>query len=116
MTRIALCPRCSDPLVMTFAWPGFEFVCLGCGRLTTFLGQLPAVETPELLAACDARKAEWQELSAGLIPSTVYLQHCAQSGGGCYGEHHRRHASPEELAAHDAAAARIGERLGRPAP
>lgn len=113
MTRIATCRSCGDVLVMTMAWRGYEFVCLGCGRLETFIGPRGVDETPELLVRFDARKAEWRELSAGLLSGGVMLRRCADAGGACSrGEWHLLHASESERDAHAAAMARIGERLG----
>lgn len=113
MTRVATCTGCGDVLVVTFAWRGQEFVCLGCGRLHTYFGPKPADETPELLERISAREAEWSELSAGLLSGGVKVTACRDAGGRCGVEPHVRHATPEELAAHEAAVARIGERLGR---
>ena len=113
MTRVATCPGCHDVLVMTFAWRGSEFVCLGCGALLGFLGPRGVDETPELVERCDARKAEWRELSAGLLSGGARLTACRDAGGKCgNGEAHVLHATAVELAAHEAAKARIGERHG----
>lgn len=112
MSRIATCPSCGDVLVMTMAWRRKEFVCLGCGSLWEFLEPQPADETPELLALIDVRKAEWATLSDGLLAGGVMLTSCREAGGRCGTEPHYRHAPAEEIAAHEAAAARIGERLG----
>lgn len=113
MTHVATCRSCGDVLVMTFAWRGYEFVCLGCGRLETYMGPKGVDETPELLARCDARKGEWLEMSAGLLPGGAMLRSCADAGGRCRQEAHVLHATLDELAAHEAAQARIGERLGK---
>lgn len=110
---IAICRSCGEPLVMTMAWRGFEFICMKCGRLETYFGPAAAEESPALIARCDELKAEWVALHDGLLPAGAYLTRCRDAGGGCRTEPHRRHATPEELAAHEAAAARIGERLGR---
>lgn len=116
MTRVATCPSCGDVLVMTMAWRGFEFVCLSCGNLWDFVQPRGADETPERWARIEATKAEWQELSAGLLSGGAMLRACADAGGRCSSEPHLHHASAEEAAAHNAAVARIGERLGRRLP
>jgi hypothetical protein len=113
MTRVATCPSCGDVLVMTFAFRGSEFVCLGCGALLGFVDPRGVDETPELLERIEARKAEWREVSEGLISGGVMLRACANAGGDCArGRPHILHAPPLELAAHDAAKARVGERIG----
>ena len=53
---MALCPRCEEPLVATFYFPGYEFVCMGCGKRVEFFGPKRGVSTPEL----EARQAEHQ--------------------------------------------------------
>lgn len=109
MSRVAMCPACGDVLVCTFVWPGKEFVCMACGRLWEWLQPDGKEPTPELDAKCDARLAEWKELSDGLVPYGMFLEGCAT----CHPEPHRLHATEAELVAHEAAAKRIGERLGR---
>jgi hypothetical protein len=104
-----MCPSCGDPLVCTFVWPGKEFVCMGCGALWEWLQPIGAAETPDLLAKCDERLAEWKEISDGLAPHRSFFEGCET----CYPEPHRMHATEAELVAHEAAAKRIGERLGR---
>jgi hypothetical protein len=113
MSRVATCPSCGDVLVMTFAWRGSEFVCLGCSALLGYMDPEPADETPDLTESMAARKAEWAEMSEGLLAGGAMLRDCADAGGDCRrGRPHLLHATPEELAAHEAAKARIGERLG----
>jgi ribosomal protein S27AE len=94
--KVALCPRCGDVLVSTMAWRRKEFVCLSCGSLWEWLQPRAGDETPDHLARIEETKAEWKILSEGLLS-----------------EPHLRHASAEEIAAHETAVARIGERLGR---
>lgn len=111
MARVALCPKCRDVLVSTFAWCGKEFVCLSCGSLWEWLQPVAGDETPERLARIEESKAEWVQLSEGLISGGAMLGSCRDAGGACAREPHLLHASAEDLAAHEAAVARIGERL-----
>lgn len=113
MARVATCPGCGDVLVMTMAWRGAEFVCLSCGNIWTWIQPRGADETPERITRIEATKAEWRELSAGLLSGGAMLRACADAGGACRSEPHLAHASDEELAAHEAAVARIGERIGQ---
>ncbi len=56
---VATCPMCGEPLVMTFKFPGKEFVCVECGRLWGFVDPVPKEETPELLTRIAELKAKW---------------------------------------------------------
>jgi hypothetical protein len=56
---MATCPTCHDPLVMTFEFPGAEFICVPCDRLYGFLSPLAAESTPELEARHEELKAEY---------------------------------------------------------
>jgi hypothetical protein len=65
---VAMCPRCDDePLVMTFAFSGHEFICLRCGGLYGFLDPRSGEETPERLEKMEARKAEWLPIGRDLL-------------------------------------------------
>ena len=108
---VALCPSCKDVLVATLAWRGKEFVCLSCGSLWEYLEPVAGDETPERLARMEEAKAEWIQLSDGLISGGAMLEFCRIAGGACSREPHIAHATPDEFAAHEAAQARIGERL-----
>jgi hypothetical protein len=58
---MAMCRRCDDePLVMTFEFPGAEFVCMNCKALYGFLDPRPAEETPELRAKYEQRLKEYE--------------------------------------------------------
>ncbi len=114
MSDRAAMTRCARTWVMTMAWRGYEFVCLGCGALDTYFGPDAGDETPERVERMEATKAEWRELSAGLLSGGARLTACIDAGGECSnGEEHLRHATDAERAAHEAAVARIGERIGQ---
>lgn len=66
---MACCTRCGEPLIGTFRFAGFEFVCICCGRLHDFLQPAPKEATPEL----DTRQAELQLLWAEAVKSGVDL-------------------------------------------
>jgi len=55
----ATCPACSEPLIMTFRFPGKEFVCVECRKLWGFVEPVPAEETPELKKRYDELKTKW---------------------------------------------------------
>lgn len=60
---MAMCPSCkTEPLVLTFKWPGAEFYCVVCGRTFGFLDPRPETPTPELVAHQLANKAKFKEL------------------------------------------------------
>lgn len=103
MRKVAMC-SCGEPLVMTFVYPGKEFVCVVCRRTYTFFGPIAAAaETPELLSRSETRKSEWHALTNGLLPRTAYLRDCER----CHPDYHYEHATSEELAADESARARM---------
>lgn len=107
--RMATCHIDDEPLVMTFAFRGKEFICMSCGSRYTYFGPKPAGETPELDARHDVLKAQWEELSDGLISSGAMYESCAT----CKASHqiHLAHATPEEVIAHNSALQRIRARF-----
>lgn len=56
---VATCPADGEPLVGTFEFRGFEFICMVCGTKYEFLQPRPAPETPELMARHDELKAQY---------------------------------------------------------
>lgn len=44
----ATCPTDGEPLVFTFEFPKYEFICMVCRQLYGFLDPRPAHQTPEL--------------------------------------------------------------------
>lgn len=54
---MATCPACSEPLIATFKYRGYEFVCVCCNRMWGFVEPKPVESTPEL----EARLAELKE-------------------------------------------------------
>ena len=92
----ACCPRClhRPPLIATFAWHKFEFYCLDCGGKFGFLQ--PLSKKGNEVAESHARlQAEWDEhVEDGLITQ---------------GREDR--ATPEALAAHEAALQWLRDRV-----
>lgn len=107
MSKVAMCHRCKEPLVFTYAFSGKEFVCVKCGRTYTYFGPDGADETPELLARIEANNKRWKEISEGVLTGGVMLTRCLEAGGACVREPHLYHATDEELAAHNRAIDRI---------
>jgi hypothetical protein len=66
---MACCTRCGEPLIGTFRFAGYEFVCICCGKLLGFVEPTPKAATPEL----DARQAELQRLWNEAVKSDVSL-------------------------------------------
>lgn len=58
---MACCPRDGEPLVMTFEYPGAEFVCMECNGLFGYLDPAPGDPTPERLARHAELKARYDE-------------------------------------------------------
>lgn len=58
---VATCRVDGEPLVMTFEFPKYEFICQVCKKLYDFFGPKPADETPELLARYEELKAEYEK-------------------------------------------------------
>jgi hypothetical protein len=109
--RMALCPDCDAPLIATFAFSGYEFYCLECGRKVTFFGPKPAEPSAELDAQYAELKAEWDEhVGAKLVARGSRLTDCPLCRGG---EDHSVHATQEEWAAHKATLAWLHERASR---
>ena len=67
---MATCPGCDEPLVGTFDWPGYEFVCVCCGRHLGFVEQKPAESTPTI----EARHAELDQAFRDAKESGAELQ------------------------------------------
>lgn len=111
-SRIAMC-ACGEPLVATFAFRGYEFFCMTCGRKYTYFGPQGQDATPELIARSDAAEAALRAIEKDTIPGGMYrLGSC----DACKAEPHLTHATPEELVASEAAygkLAAIRERAAR---
>lgn len=59
---VAMCPRCPDEvLVSTLRWAGYEFYCLACSGLFSYVDPRPAEPTPELDARIEAANAAFAE-------------------------------------------------------
>lgn len=56
---VATCPVDGEPLVSTFEFPKYEFICVVCDRLYGFLQPQPAQETPELMARHDELREQY---------------------------------------------------------
>ena len=56
---MATCPSCGEPLIMTFKFPGKEFICVECRRLWGFVEPTPVEKTPELETRYQELKAKW---------------------------------------------------------
>ena len=55
-----MCPRCrTEPLVLTFDRPGYEFTCVICGGWYGFLDPIPAEATDEIGARQIELKARY---------------------------------------------------------
>lgn len=94
--RMACCPSCETPLISTMAFPGAEFYCLECGNHVGYVMPLGKEETPEILAAYEALKAEWDEHIAGkLIAPGSWRIGCPSCESGTR-EQHSLHATEAE--------------------
>lgn len=101
-----MCRSCKEePLVLTLAFRGKEFICLGCGTLYEFFGPRGEQDTPELTEKMDLRKQQWIEITAGHIPHGSSFRDCEKCTFGEYD--HLGHATPQQLADHEAALARM---------
>ena len=56
---VATCPHCSEPLIGTLRFRGYEFVCVCCERKWGFVEPVPKESTPELMARYAELKAKW---------------------------------------------------------
>lgn len=107
---LAVCRSDGAPLVSTFAFRGYEFICLECGRKYGWLDPEAVEATPELNERHEALRAEWVEhAGAKLLTSGSRHRDCEKCAGG---EFHLDHATPEEHEAHDRALAWLAERTG----
>lgn len=108
---IALCPGCSEPLIATFAFSGYEFLCICCGRRVTFFGPRRGDGTDPILQARLAKlQEEWDEHAGRrLLPRGWFkLTDCEQ----CRDEDHWQHVTDEERTADAEARAWLQERVG----
>ena len=67
---VAMCRRCDEPLVSTFAFDKFEFYCLDCGGHFGWLEPGSAEPTPTRVAAMNARQEEFNQHASGLVPDS----------------------------------------------
>lgn len=116
MTSLAVC-RCTDPptpLMATFHWKGYEWLCLSCGGLKTFFGASSADAVPELQERYDALRAEWQPIAKALITPQSWQEGCANCNPiGRDSTRHELHATPQQWQAHEKALEWIKERTGK---
>ncbi len=85
--------ECGAPLVMTFAFTKFEFICLECGRQYGWLEPCEMPATPENEARMDALAAEFAEIAPKLLTRGEIRRDCPQ----CDTSHdHLSHATEEE--------------------
>lgn len=56
---MATCPNCGEPLIATFRFAGYEFVCVVCKRMWGFIDPKPAEATPELEARQKELRAQF---------------------------------------------------------
>jgi hypothetical protein len=101
---VATCPNDGDPLVMTFVFSGFEFICLECGRLYGFLEPTPAPATPQLLDRMEQRKAEFRPLAAAILTAGMYRKDCELCTAG---EEHAQHVTEDEIRASEDALRKV---------
>lgn len=66
---VACCPEDGEPLVMTMAYSGAEFVCQVCKALYGYLDPVEGEPTPERLARAAELKAEFQAEWAAAHPN-----------------------------------------------
>jgi hypothetical protein len=107
---IALCPGCSEPLIATFAYSGYEFLCICCGQRVTFFGPRRGDGDDEQLQARMAElQAEWDEhVGARLLPRSGFrLRGCDL----CSQEDHWTHITDEERVADEQAREWLKERV-----
>lgn len=106
--RLAVCRADGKPLISTMMWARFEFYCLECGRKYGYLDPAGVKHDEEAEAAYQKVKAEWDELSAGIMPEgRFWRKDCPL----CTGEAHLDHASAEEVEANKAARERLRARV-----
>lgn len=70
-TPVAICrkPECGAPLVSTFAFPQYEFVCLGCGGLYDFIQPASGEPTPERMERLAELQRAWNERDKSVPPA-----------------------------------------------
>ncbi|HEY1690084.1 MAG TPA: hypothetical protein VGF95_14610 [Solirubrobacteraceae bacterium] len=93
--KMAMCPSCNEPLISTFAFRGYEFYCLCCGRHLEFLKPVGAEVTPELTARQEALQAEWDEHAGRKLLISGWYDDCELCKARDEG-YHREHATNEE--------------------
>lgn len=101
---IALCPTCAEPLISTFMFTGYEFLCICCGRRVTYIGPVRGDgDDPKVSARLAELQALWDE-NAGdkILPTSRFwrdgCERCHPPEGGL-GEDHWQHVTDAERAA-----------------
>jgi hypothetical protein len=100
---IALCPTCGEPLISTFAFSGYEFLCLCCGRRVTFFGPKKGDgDNPRLVDRLAQLQAEWDaHVGPRLLPHSRFRRtDCEKCKGG---EDHWAHVTEAERVADEEA-------------
>ena len=101
--RIATCIYCASPLVPTFAFGGSEWYCMECRRALPYMQSHMVPQTPELEREAAGLRAQFRDIAKDCIPYGSRLKGC----GKCAGEDHLEHATEEEIAASEAAYAKL---------
>lgn len=111
---LAGCPGCKAPLIATMVYPGYEFICLECGRRCAFLSPVRLEPHAENLEWMARLQAEWDERQDALIiPRSWKSKGCRRCRKLSDADHHADHATAEEWAADAAARAWIKSRTER---
>lgn len=112
---IAGCPSCRTPLISTMVYPGYEFICLECGRKCSFLAPIRLSPTPENEARLEALQAEWDERQAALVIPRSWKSGCPKCQPMVDANYHQEHATEKEWVADAAAREWIASRAKRKA-
>lgn len=107
---LAGCPGCHAPLIATMVYPGYEFICLECGRRCAFLSPVRLEHTPENDEWYERLQAEWDEHQSALVVRRSWKHGCKRCEPMIDANYHHVHATDAEWAADAAARAWIKSR------
>lgn len=112
---LAGCPGCKAPLIATMIYPGYEFICLECGRRCAFLSPVRLEPHAENLEWHARLQAEWDERQDALIIPRSWKSGCPKCQPMVDANYHHAHATEKEWVADAAAREWIASRAKRKA-
>jgi hypothetical protein len=113
MPKLATCPKCKEPVVMTMMFPYKEFLCVCCGWSGGFFDPIPAPEdeVEEKTKRYEHLESQFMKATKDLISHSARRVDCKV----CYEkrEPHQKHMTEEEKTADLGARRALNELVGK---